>query len=59
VSHERIPTGIERLDTMLGGKGFYRGGSILLSGTAGTGKTSVATTFAEATCRHRIGPFVA
>jgi circadian clock protein KaiC len=51
-SHERIPTGIERLDTMLGGKGFYRGSSILLSGTAGTGKTSVASTFAEATCRR-------
>src|ERR1700719_4763010 len=51
-SHERIPTGIERLDTMLGGKGFYRGSSILLSGTAGTGKTSVAATFAEATCRR-------
>jgi circadian clock protein KaiC len=51
-SHERVPTGIERLDTMLGGKGFYRGSSILLSGTAGTGKTSVASTFAEATCRR-------
>jgi circadian clock protein KaiC len=51
-SHERIPTGIERLDTMLSGKGFYRGSSILLSGTAGTGKTSVAATFAEATCRR-------
>src|SRR3984893_8817403 len=51
-SHERLPTGIERLDTMLGGKGFYRGSSILLSGTAGTGKTSVAATFAEATCRR-------
>jgi circadian clock protein KaiC len=51
-SIERIPTGIERLDTMLGGKGFYRGSSILLSGTAGTGKTGVATTFADATCRR-------
>ena len=51
-SHERIPTGIERLDTMLSGKGFYRGSSILLSGTAGTGKTSVAATFADATCRR-------
>ena len=51
-SHERIPTGIERLDTMLGGKGFYRGSSILLSGTAGTGKTSVAATFADAACRR-------
>ncbi|MEY2488893.1 MAG: circadian clock protein KaiC [Verrucomicrobiota bacterium] len=51
-SHERIPTGIERLDTMLGGKGFYRGSSILLSGTAGTGKTGVAATFADAACRR-------
>jgi circadian clock protein KaiC len=51
-SHERIPTGIERLDTMLSGKGFYRGSSILLSGTAGTGKTSVAATFADAICRR-------
>ena len=51
-STERIPTGIERLDTMLDGKGFYRGSSILLSGTAGTGKTSVAATFAAATCQR-------
>jgi circadian clock protein KaiC len=51
-STERIPTGIARLDTMLGGKGFYRGSSILLSGTAGTGKTSVAATFSDATCRR-------
>jgi circadian clock protein KaiC len=51
-SNERIPTGIERLDTMLGGKGFYRGSSILLSGTAGTGKTSVSATFAESACRR-------
>src|SRR6202790_3868197 len=51
-SLEHIPTGIERLDTMLGGKGFYRGSSILLSGTAGTGKTSVAATFADSTCRR-------
>lgn len=51
-SHERIPTGIERLDTMLGGKGFYRGSSILVSGTAGTGKTGVAATFADAACRR-------
>ncbi|MEP6936692.1 MAG: circadian clock protein KaiC [Chthoniobacterales bacterium] len=49
---ERIPTGIARLDTMLDGKGFYRGSSILLSGTAGTGKTSVSATFAAATCQR-------
>ena len=40
-SPERISTGIARLDGMLGGKGFYRGSSILLSGTSGTGKTSI------------------
>ncbi len=51
-SIERIPTGIERLDTMLGGEGFYRGSSILLSGAAGTGKTGVSATFADATCRR-------
>ena len=50
--NERIPTGIERLDTMLDGKGFYRGSSILLSGTAGTGKTSLSATFAAATCQR-------
>jgi circadian clock protein KaiC len=51
-STERIPTGVERLDNMLGGKGFYRGSSILLSGTAGTGKSSLAATFADSTCRR-------
>lgn len=51
VSNERIPTGIPRLDTMLGGKGFYRGSSILVSGTPGTGKSSMAATFADASCR--------
>jgi circadian clock protein KaiC len=51
-SIERISTGVERLDNMLGGKGFYQGSSILVSGTAGTGKTSLSATFAEATCRR-------
>jgi circadian clock protein KaiC len=50
-SSERIPTGIERLDTMLNG-GFYRGSSILVTGTPGTGKSSVAAHFANATCGH-------
>jgi circadian clock protein KaiC len=49
-SRERIPTGVPRLDTMLGGKGFYRGSSILVTGTAGTGKSSLAAHFANATC---------
>lgn len=51
-SSERVPTGIETLDEMLDGKGFYRGSSILISGTAGTGKTSIATTFAAGVCER-------
>jgi circadian clock protein KaiC len=51
-STERISTGIPRLDAMLGGQGYYRGTSILVSGTAGTGKTSVAAHFADAACRR-------
>jgi circadian clock protein KaiC len=50
VSNDRVPTGIDRLDTMLGGKGVYRGSSILISGAAGTGKSSMAAQFADATC---------
>ena len=49
---ERISTGVPRLDAMLGGPGVYRGSSVLLSGTAGTGKTSLAAHFADATCRR-------
>ncbi len=50
VSEERISTGVPRLDSMLGGQGVYRGSSVLVSGTAGTGKTSLAAHFADATC---------
>lgn len=49
-SSDRISTGIKSLDEMLDGKGFYRGSSILVSGTAGTGKTSIASTFASSVC---------
>lgn len=49
-SDERISTGIPRLDTMLGGEGFYRGSSVLISGTAGTGKTSLVGHAANAAC---------
>lgn len=49
---QRISTGIERLDNMLGGKGFYRGSSILISGTAGTGKSTIAAHFVDAACRR-------
>ena len=51
-SQERVSTGIPRLDMMLGGRGYFRGSSILISGTSGTGKSSVAATFADATCRR-------
>jgi circadian clock protein KaiC len=51
-SSERISTGIPRLDAMLGGAGVYRGSSVLISGTAGTGKTSLAAHFADSTCRR-------
>ncbi|MBV9081409.1 MAG: circadian clock protein KaiC [Acidobacteriaceae bacterium] len=47
-SSERISTGVPRLDAMLGGRGVYRGSSILLSGTAGTGKSSLSAHFARA-----------
>jgi circadian clock protein KaiC len=52
VSTERISSGIERLDRMLEGKGFFRGSSILISGTAGSGKSSISAHLAEATCRQ-------
>ena len=53
ISSERISSGIPRLDTMLSGKGFYRGSTILISGAAGSGKTSFAARFVESACRRR------
>jgi circadian clock protein KaiC len=52
VSNERISTGIPELDEMLGNKGFYRGSSILISGSAGSGKTSLVASIVEAACRR-------
>ena len=49
---ERISTGIPRLDTMLSGQGYFRGSTVLVSGTAGTGKTSLAAQFVEAACKR-------
>ena len=49
VGTERVPTGIDRLDTMLDG-GYYRGSGILISGAPGTAKTTLAAAFIEATC---------
>jgi circadian clock protein KaiC len=51
-SSERISTGIPDLDAMLGGEGYYRGSSVLVSGEAGTGKSSVAVHLAVAACER-------
>jgi len=50
VSNQRISSGVPSLDEMLGGKGFFKGSSILVSGSAGSGKTSIAAHFAAASC---------
>jgi len=47
---DRISTGIPALDEMTEGKGFFRGSSVLVSGTAGTGKSSLASNFTRAAC---------
>jgi circadian clock protein KaiC len=49
---QKISSGVPRLDAMLGGKGFYRATSILVSGAAGTGKSSLAAHFVEAACKR-------
>ena len=52
VSDGRVSSGVPRLDAMLGGEGYFRGSSILVSGTSGTGKTSVSAHFVDAACRR-------
>ena len=49
-SNERVSTGLASLDDMLGGKGYFRASTVLLSGTAGTGKTTLAAHFVDAAC---------
>jgi circadian clock protein KaiC len=49
---ERISTGIAVLDEMFGGQGYFRGSSVLVTGTAGTGKTSLGAHFVDAACRR-------
>jgi circadian clock protein KaiC len=51
-STERLSSGTQELDQMLGGQGYFRGSTVLVSGTAGTGKTSLAAHFADAACRR-------
>jgi len=50
VDQERVSTGVPGLDLMLGGKGFYRGSAILISGASGTGKSTFMSKFAESAC---------
>jgi circadian clock protein KaiC len=52
VSDNRISSGVTELDHMLGGEGFYRGSSILVTGTAGTGKSSLAAHFSKVSCSN-------
>jgi circadian clock protein KaiC len=52
VTAARVSTGVPRLDEMLGGQGYFRGGSVLVTGSAGTGKSTLASAFADATCRR-------
>ena len=49
-TNERVSTGLPALDEMLGGKGYYRASTVLMSGTAGTGKTTLAAHFVDAAC---------
>ncbi len=51
-SNKRISSGVEKLDELLDGKGFFKSSSVLFSGTAGTGKTSFATSFVSKACEH-------
>lgn len=52
VSKERVSSGVPDLDEMLEGKGYYRGSSVLLSGSAGSGKTILSASFVDAACRR-------
>ncbi len=52
VTSERISSGVAALDQMLGGTGYYRGSTVLVSGTAGTGKSSLAAAFVTGACER-------
>lgn len=51
-STKRISSGLPDLDAMLSGKGYFRGSTVMVSGTAGTGKTSIASQFVAAACER-------
>lgn len=50
ISDEAVPTGVADLDAMLGRGGYFKGSSILISGLAGTGKSTIAAAFVDAAC---------
>jgi circadian clock protein KaiC len=52
VTDERVSSGVPQLDEMLGGKGFYRGSSVLVSGTAGSGKSTLSAHFVDEACKN-------
>jgi circadian clock protein KaiC len=52
VSNERVSSGVPDLDEMLEGKGYFRGSSVLVTGTAGSGKTTLSASFVDAACRR-------
>ncbi|MGA2953222.1 MAG: circadian clock protein KaiC [Caulobacteraceae bacterium] len=52
VSSDIVPSGITDLDAMFGKRGLYRGSSVLLSGLAGTGKSTFSAWFANAVCER-------
>ena len=51
VSSERVTSGVDRMDTMLGG-GYYRGASVLITGVPGTAKTTLSGCFAQSACER-------
>jgi len=52
VTNERVSTGIEALDEMFGARGYYKASSVLITGSAGTGKSSISAAFADGACRR-------
>ena len=52
ISQDAVPTGVPDLDAMLGIGGYYRGSSVLISGLAGTGKSTFGVSFVDAACRR-------